>query len=100
MPADVQSIMKLQVPVIVQIAERTMPVKDVLALLPGAIIELPKLADDQLEILINNKPVGQGEAVKVGENFGIRVRFVGDMTQRISALGSTTPPPATLMTPA
>src|SRR5437867_1478356 len=65
-----------------------MPVKDVVNLSPGAIIELPKLADEELEILVNNKPIGTGRAVKVGENFGIHVNYVGDIKSRIAALGA------------
>jgi flagellar motor switch protein FliN/FliY len=87
MPADLSALLKLQVPVIVQIAERTMPVDEVMALCPGAIIELPKLADDELEILVGNKAIGTGRAVKVGENFGIRVSRVGDVPARIAAMG-------------
>jgi flagellar motor switch protein FliN/FliY len=73
--------------VIVQIASRDMPVEDVLKLSPGAIIELPKLADEELEILVANKQIGLGTAVKVGENFGVRVSYVGDVRERIEALG-------------
>ena len=57
------------------------------SLAPGAIIELPKPAEDELEVLVNNKTVGTGLAVKVGENFGVRVAFIGDLKQRILALG-------------
>ena len=88
MPAELHSILKIEVPVIVQIASRRMPVEDVLKLSPGAIIELPKLADEELEILVANKQIGLGNAVKVGENFGVRVMYVGDVRQRIAALGA------------
>ena len=87
MPARLDSILKLEVPVIVVIASRDMPVKEVMNLAPGAILELPKLADEELEVLVNNKPIGLGTAVKVGENFGIRITYVGDVRHRISALG-------------
>src|SRR5436853_7666551 len=88
MPADLKSILKLEVPLIVIIASRNMPVKEVMNLAPGAILELPKLADEDLEILVNNKSIGLGKAVKVGENFGIRVGYVGDLKLRINALAS------------
>ena len=91
MPADLQSILKLEVPIIVQIAGRMMPAEDVLALGPGAIMELPKDSDEELEILINNKPIGLGRAVKVGENFGIRVTYVGDLRKRVAALAANRP---------
>lgn len=85
--ANIDSILKLEVPVIVQIGKRTMPVEEVVSIAPGAIIELPKSAADDLEILVNNKLVGTGTAVKVGENFGVRVSYIGDVAQRIAAMG-------------
>ena len=57
MPADLKSILSLEVPLIVVIGSRDMPVKEVMNLAPGAIIELPKLANEELEILVNNKKV-------------------------------------------
>lgn len=87
MPADLKAILKLEVPVVVQIAQRQMPLLEVINLTPGAIIELPKTAEEELEILVNNKAIGTGRAVKVGENFGLRVSFVGDLAQRVRALG-------------
>jgi len=97
-PADVKSIMSLDVPLIVVIGTREMPVKEVMNLAPGAILELPKLANEELEILINNKPIGLGVAVKVGENFGVKITYVGDVKDRIAALGAAktiaaAPPP-------
>lgn len=91
MPSDVRSIMKLEVPVIVQLGTRAMTINDVLSLAPGAIIELPKAADEELEILVNNKAIGSGFAVKVGENFGLKVAYIGDVKKRIQALGSAAP---------
>ena len=86
MPANLTTILKIEVPVIVQIGSRQMPAQKVMALAPGAILELEKLADEELEILVNDKAVGLGRAVKVGENFGIRVCSIGDARQRIAAL--------------
>lgn len=94
MPARLTSILKLEVPLIVVIGSREMAVKEVMNLAPGAILELPKLADEELEILVNNKPVGLGTAVKVGENFGIRVTYVGDLKDRIQALAGAAAVPA------
>ena len=93
MPADLTSILRLEVPVIVVIAQRDMPVKEVLNLAPGAILELPKGADEDLEVMVNNKPIGAGRAVKVSENFGVRVTYVGDLLERIEAMGSGQKPP-------
>lgn len=94
MPADLQSILRIEVPVIVQIASREMPVDEVVNLAPGAIIELPKLADEELDILVGTKHIGVGRAVKVGENFGIRVTFIGDVRTRIAALAAAEAAPS------
>jgi flagellar motor switch protein FliN/FliY len=94
MPAGIEAILALEVPVIVQIAERMMPVEDVVSMSPGAIIELPKSANADLEILVNNKVIGMGTAVKVGENFGVRVSYVGDLSHRLSAMGGGVEPEA------
>ena len=87
MSTDLTTILKLNVPVIVQIGQSRAPMDDVLALGPGAILELGKPADDALELLVNNKPIGTGTAVKVGENFGIRILTIGSPHERIAALG-------------
>ena len=77
MSTDLASLLNYEVPVIVQLGELTMTLEEVLGLVPGAIIEIPKLADDELDLLINNQRIGVGSAVKVGENFGIRITAVG-----------------------
>lgn len=87
---DVDRILKLEVPIIVLLGTRTMEMASVIDLVPGAIIELPKGADEELELLVNNKSVGTGTAVKVGENFGIQLSYIGDARARIEAMGGAT----------
>jgi len=85
--SDAKAALRLEVPLIVQLGERSLTVSEVLGLFPGAIIELPKNAEDELDLLVNNKQIGTGSAVKVGENFGIRINYLGDIKTRIAALG-------------
>jgi flagellar motor switch protein FliN/FliY len=87
MPADLRPILKLEVPLIVVLGWKSVPVREVTALGPGSIVELPKQADEELEILVNNKVIGTGRAVKVGENFGVRITYLGDLKARVQALG-------------
>ena len=86
MATDVSTILKLSVPMIVQIGRRTASLETILALGPGAIIELDKPADAQLDLLVNNRQVGSGHAVKVGENFGIRIEAIDSPKDRVAAL--------------
>lgn len=86
MKSDIRSILKLEVPLIVRIAERAMHVDEVVQWVPGMIIEMGKHADEELELLVNNVAVGCGSAVKITENFGIRISYVGDLRERIDAI--------------
>ena len=83
-----QQVLRLEVPVVVRLGQRRLTVSEVRMLAPGSIIELSKKADSELDLMVNNKDVGCGLAVKVGENFGIRLTFVGDVRSRIEAMGA------------
>lgn len=90
MSSNLDQIMKLDVPIIVRLAERQLPLGEVVRLVPGAIIELDKSSDGELDLLVNNRAIGSGTAVKVGENFGIRMTFLGDPKHRKVSHESTT----------
>jgi flagellar motor switch protein FliN/FliY len=76
---NLERVQSLEVPLVVQLGERTMTVLEVTALVPGSIIELTKAAVSELDLLVNNRRIGRGLAVKVGENFGIRITVLGDV---------------------
>jgi flagellar motor switch protein FliN/FliY len=87
LPGELDRILRLEVPVIVKLAQRKLSMAEVLRLGMGAIIEFSKASDEPLELLINNKAIGVGEAVKVGENFGLRITQIGDVRTLIRSLG-------------
>lgn len=87
MPGDTARILRLEVPVICLLGERKMALGDVVSMQPGGIIELPKKSDEELTLVVNNRPVATGTAVKVGENFGIKLTYIGDVKARIEAMG-------------
>jgi flagellar motor switch protein FliN/FliY len=84
---ELQRIMRMEVPVIVKLAERKLTMAEVMRLGPGAIVEFSKSSDEPLELLINNKAIGLGDAVKVGENFGLKINQIGDVKEVIRSLG-------------
>jgi flagellar motor switch protein FliN len=84
---ELERILRLQVPLIVRLAERKMHCSEVMRLGTGAIIEFSKSSEQPLELLVNNKVIAFGEAVKVGENFGLRIRQIGEARQIVEALG-------------
>lgn len=85
---ELNRILRLQVPVIVKLADRKLNMNEVMRLGVGAIIEFFKASDEPLELLINNKVIGVGEAVKVGENFGLRITQIGDVKTVIRSMGN------------
>lgn len=89
---DLRRINRIEVPLVVVLGERQLKLRDILTWVPGSIIELAKDADEELDIRINNKAIGSGTAVKVGENFGVQVSYCGDPKQRIEALGDGSTP--------
>ena len=86
-PNELRRILRMQVPVIVKLAERKLTLAEVMRLGPGAIIEFIKSNEEPLELLINNKPIGVGDAVKVGENFGLKINQIGDVREVIRSMG-------------
>jgi flagellar motor switch protein FliN/FliY len=83
---ELSRILRLEVPIIVKLAERKLNLSEVMRLGTGAIIEFIKSSEQPLELLVNNKVIGVGEAVKVGENFGLRITQIGDVKQIVAAL--------------
>ena len=99
MPAATQAILNLEVPLIVTIGACEMPLRDVLNLAPGSVLELSKSAGDELDVSVGNMPIGAGRAVRVGDHLGVRITHVGDMPARLD-LARTTPRAATIIDPA
>lgn len=64
---------RLPIPITVRIASKSTAMQDIAHLQPGTIIELPKRADEDLDIMVNSSVIAKGRAVKVGENFGVEI---------------------------
>ncbi|MBB6630430.1 flagellar motor switch phosphatase FliY [Clostridium algidicarnis] len=62
-------------------------IKDILSLGTGSLVELDKLAEEPVEILVNGKRVAYGEVVVVDENFGVRITSIVNNTERVKTLG-------------
>jgi len=87
MGSSIDSIMRLEVPLVVVLGEHRVPISSVRQWVPGSIIELQINAEEPLKIRVNNREIGTGSAVKIGENFGVRVSTILGKTDRIQALG-------------
>lgn len=61
-------------------------IKEILDLSTGSLIELDKLAEEPVEILVNGKKIAFGEVVVVDENFGVRITSIVSSAERIKSL--------------
>ncbi|MCF6270026.1 MAG: flagellar motor switch protein FliN [Melioribacteraceae bacterium] len=63
----------LEMNVYIELGRTKMPIKDILELERGYVIELSKLASEPVDIFVNNKKIAEGEVVVVDKHFGIRI---------------------------
>ena len=85
---NIALIMDVKLPVRVRIGKKRMLLKDVLNMDIGSVIELNQLANDPLEILVDNHVIAQGEVVIVDGNFGIQITTIGTKKERLTQLKS------------
>ncbi len=71
----------------VEVGRSKMLLKDLLKMGEGYVIELDKLAGEPLDLYVNSRLIARGEAVMVGEKFGIRLTDVISTSDRIENLG-------------
>jgi len=83
---NISLIMDVKLPVRVRIGKKKMLLKDVLNMDIGSVIELNQLANDPLEILVDNHVIAQGEVVIVDGNFGVQITSIGSKRERLTQL--------------
>ncbi len=71
----------------VEVGRSRILLKDLLRMGEGYVIELDKMAGEPLDLYVNSRLIARGEAVMVGEKFGIRLTDVVSTTDRIEKLG-------------
>lgn len=89
--ARIERLLKTEVPLIVTLASKAVRMSKLLELRAGAIIEFDRKCDEPLELSVNNLPIGEGEAVKVGEHFGLKIARVVTTEERIERMGGKPP---------
>ena len=70
-PLDI--VLDVKVKVTVQLGSVQLPMRDVLALTAGSVVQLTQHASDPVGLFVNDKLVAYGEVVVVEENFGIKI---------------------------
>ncbi len=84
--ASIDLLLDVVLNVNVELGRSSMPIKDILALGPGSVVELDKLAGEPVDVFINGTMIARGEVVVVDEKFGVRVAEIVTPAKRIASL--------------
>ena len=75
-PEELARLHDVPVELAVEIGRTQMTIREALALGPGSIVTLNRLAGEPVDLLVNGKPIARGEVVVIDEEFGLRVTEV------------------------
>ncbi len=89
LPAYSKSLLKIKVPVVVTLAHKRQPLDQIMELGPGSIIQFEKSCEEMLELDVGGRSVATGEAVKVGDKFGLRINAITLPDERFEPVGSS-----------
>ena len=83
---NIDLIMDVPLDISVVLGRTKKSIQDILNLGAGSLIELDKLAEEPVEILVNGKQIALGEVVVVDENFGVRITSIVSNAERLKSL--------------
>lgn len=66
-------LMDVMLQVVVELGRTRMPLRQVLELQPGSVVELDRLAGEAVDIFVNERLIAHGEVVMVDDKFGVRI---------------------------
>lgn len=85
-PSNLNLILDIPLEISVELGRSKILVKDLLKLDQGSIVELDKLMDEPMEILVNQKCIARGEVVVSNDRFGVRLTDILDPMERLETL--------------
>jgi len=83
---DMDLILDIPVTLTVELGRTKIPIKHILQLAQGSVIELDALAGEPMDVLVNGCLIAQGEVVVVNEKFGIRLTDIVTPSERMRRL--------------
>jgi len=83
---DIDMILDIPVQLTVELGRTRIPIKHILQLAQGSVIELDALAGEPMDVLVNGCLIAQGEVVVVNDKFGVRLTDVTTQSERIRRL--------------
>src|SRR5215510_16000690 len=85
-PHDIDLILDIPVQLTVELGRTKIPIRNILQLAQGSVVELDGLAGEPMDVLVNGCLIAQGEVVVVNEKFGIRLTDIITPSERIRKL--------------
>jgi len=79
-------LLDVDLPVSISFGKTWMPMKEVLKLTTGSIVELNRDVNDLVDVLVNHRLIARGEVVVVDGNYGVRIRQIADRQDRLGAI--------------
>ncbi len=79
-------ILDIPVTIAMEIGRSKIPIRNLLQLNQGSVVELDRLAGEPLDVLVNGTLIAHGEVVVVNEKFGIRLTDVISPAERVKKL--------------
>jgi len=83
---NIEFLLDIPVEITVQLGATKMPIRELLQLGQGSVVELAKLAGEPMEILANSRVIAKGEVVVVNEKFGVRLTDIISPSERLTQL--------------
>lgn len=83
---NIDLLLDVSLQVTVELGRTRRQIRDVLSLGPGSVMELDKLAGEQVDVLINGKLIAKGEVVVIDENYGVRITDIVSPTERVQVM--------------
>jgi len=80
---NINLLIDIPVEVSVEIGRTTLPIKSILQLAPGSVVELDGVAGEPMTVLVNGQIIAKGEVVVVNDKFGVRLTDVIDPNTRM-----------------
>jgi len=83
---DINRILDIPVQLTVELGRTRIPIKHILQLAQGSVVELDALAGEPMDVLVNGYLIAQGEVVVVNDKFGIRLTDIVTPSERMRRL--------------
>ena len=86
---DINMVLDIPVQLTVELGRTRIPIKNILQLAQGSVVELEALAGEPMDVLVNGYLIAQGEVVVVNDKFGIRLTDIVTPSERMRRLSRT-----------